>query len=60
MVFVVKAFWVFAMAAFHFTIVPGCIRPNQFVPDMQLSGSGLEGRQHLNALSGVICSYGFG
>jgi hypothetical protein len=47
MVFVVKALLVFAMAAFHFTIVPGRIRPNQFVPDMQLSGSGLEERQQM-------------
>lgn len=32
---IVEAFLVFSMASFDFTVVPGSIRANQFVPDTQ-------------------------
>lgn len=39
---IIESLWVFAMAAFHLSVVPGSIGPDELVANAQFSGPGLK------------------
>ena len=54
----IEPFIILTVAAFHFAVMPGCKRPNQFVPDSLLLQDPLKSsRRSLSGSRKALCEF---